>query len=411
MKESIILSTLAIILLITGCKNEVAQWRGIARDGIYHETNLFDQWPEEGPELLWVYEGLGRGYAAPSVLGDKIFVNGEVEGQSYLFSLNREGELLWKSPNGEEFVGDGFSSTYPGARSTPTVFGKLVYTSSGEGRIACFEASTGEEQWGTSIVDYLDGEITYFGYSESVAVDDEKLFCFPGGPSKNFVALDRYTGKIAWTAAVHKDTFAYGSPVLVDLAEREILISTSRHHIFALDRNNGEVLGTYSLEGFEVDGEHCNSVLYRNGYIYFVSNDVKGPGAIKLELSKDGKEITEVWRNPDIRNNFGGYVVVNDQLFTTVKGNKLISLNSEDGSISDSLKVATGSIIYADNKFIVYGNNGSSNLIIYEGGKMELGSTFKIKEGTGHHFSHPVLNDGVMYIRHGDAIMAYAVSP
>jgi hypothetical protein len=178
-----------------------------------------------------------------------------------------------------------------------------------------------------------------------------------------------------------------------------------------LDRNNGEVLGTYSLEGFEVDGEHCNSVLYRNGYIYFVSNDVKGPGAIKLELSKDGKEITEVWRNPDIRNNFGGYVVVNDQLFTTVKGNKLISLNSEDGSISDSLKVATGSIIYADNKFIVYGNNGSINLIIYEGGKMELGSTFKIKEGTGHHFSHPVLNDGVMYIRHGDAIMAYAVSP
>ena len=75
----------------------------------------------------------------------------------------------------------------------------------------------------------------------------------------------------------------------------------------------------------------------------------------------------------------------------------------------DSLKVATGSIIYTDNKFIVYGNNGTTNLVNYEQEKLESAGQFKVKEGTGQHFSHPVVANGVMYIRHGNALMAYRI--
>ena len=32
-----------------GIAQSVMQWRGIARDGIYHETNLLKSWPETGP--------------------------------------------------------------------------------------------------------------------------------------------------------------------------------------------------------------------------------------------------------------------------------------------------------------------------------------------------------------------------
>jgi outer membrane protein assembly factor BamB len=176
-----------------------------------------------------------------------------------------------------------------------------------------------------------------------------------------------------------------------------------------LNRNKGELMASYELEGYEYDGEHCNTPVYADGYIYFVGNDIPGQGAFKVELSSDGKEIKELWRNQETKNNFGGLVAVDGALFTTVKGNKLVSLDPESGVIADTLKVATGSIIYADNKFIIYGNNGTTNLVNYQDGEMEIGGAFKVSGGTGHHFSHPVLANGIMYIRQGDALMAYRV--
>lgn len=389
--------------------DENAQWRGAHRDGIFHETDLLDHWPDEGPELLWAYEGLGLGFAAPAVTKDAIFVNGEQEGNSFLISLDMKGNLRWKSPNGKEFLGEGFSSSYPGARSTPTVYGNLVYTSSGEGQIGCFDSSSGEEKWSVSISDYLDGIIGEFGYSESVAVDPKHVYCFPGGASTNLAALDRFNGKIAWTQSALRDTFAYSSPVLIDLNDRQILMTTSRHYLFTIDCRSGELLTSYELEGYEYDGEHCNTPVYADGYIYYVSNDIPGQGAMKLKLSEDGKRITEVWRNPEIKNNFGGLIARNGHLFTTVQGNKLVALDPGNGSVVDSLKVATGSIIYSDNKFIVYGNNGTVSLVDYSSGQFEPAGQLKVKEGTGHHFSHPVVAAGVMYIRHGDALMAYRI--
>ncbi len=233
--------------------------------------------------------------------------------------------------------------------------------------------------------------------------------CFPGGASTNLAALDRFTGKIAWTQSAQRDTFAYGSPVLIDLSDRKILMNTSRHHLFTVDRSNGNLLASYELEGYEYDGEHCNTPVYADGLIYYVSNDVPGQGAMKLELSDNGERITELWRNNEVMNNFGGLVAVNGHLFTTVKGNKLLALDPDNGNMVDTLKVATGSIIYTDNKFIVYGNNGTLSLVNYKQGQLEPAGQFKVKEGTGHHFSHPVVADGVMYIRHGDALMAYRI--
>jgi len=407
MKNTVLFILLLGFGLSHGCKNEVYQWRGTNRDGVYQETGLLNEWPEEGPELLWVSGDLGRGYAAPVVTVDKILVNGEQDGNSYLHAFDLDGKPLWKSPNGKEFLGEGFSSTYPGARSTPTVFGSLVYTNSGKGRIACYNAATGAEKWSVNIVDDLGGEVAYFGYSESLAVDDNNVYCYPNGSETQMAALNRKTGKTVWTSEVLRDTFAYGSPVLVDLPGRKILIHTSRYHIFTLDRQSGVLLGSYKLEGYEYDGEHCNTPIYNSGYIYFVANDVEGQGAMKLKLSDNGEEITEVWRHKGVLNNFGGLLVLNDHLLTTVKGNWLLSLEPEEGNIVDSLKVATGSLAFADNKIFCYGNNGEINLIRYKNDKPELAGKFKVNEGSGYNFSYPVVADGRMYIRRGDALMAY----
>jgi len=40
---------------------------------------------------------------------------------------------------------------------------------------------------------------------------------------------------------------------------------------------------------------------------------------------------------------------------------------------------------------------------------MEIASFFRVPKGTKEHFSHPVIDHGILYIRHGKALMAYRI--
>ena len=176
-----------------------------------------------------------------------------------------------------------------------------------------------------------------------------------------------------------------------------------------VDRQDGKLLSSYPLEDIKYGYEHCNSVVYKDGYIFFVPSEEHGQGAIKLLLSSDGRTLSEVWRNRKVINVFEGFVVVDNWLYTTLENKELVGLDTNTGRIRNSVRAASGSIVYADNKLFVYGHNGKVQLFSLDSGKPELKYEFRISDGSGHHFSFPVIADGVMYIRRGDALMAYAV--
>jgi outer membrane protein assembly factor BamB len=410
MKKLLIINVIFIFvcLFFQSFSQNVSQWRGLNRDGKYPETGLLKQWPETGPQLLWSTETLGEGYAAPVVTSNKLFVNGVVNGESHLFAFDLKGKLLWKSPNGKEFTGEGYSSNFPGARPSPTVVGDLVYTSSGLGRIACFEAATGKEKWAVEMVKDLKGYLNEFGYAESFVTDEKLLYCFPGGKVNNIAALDRLTGKTVWTSKAMDDTTHFCSPILINLPSRKIYVSVSRHWIFGVDCKNGELLWKYPV-AFKYDGDHVNTPVYEAPYLYWVAGDENGKGAVKLQLTADGKSVKEIWSNPQVRNSMGGLIVINGKLFVTTENKNLNILDSAAGKVSDKIKSPYGNLIYTDSKFIVYGNNGDVSLFNYEKGILVPGGTFKITKGSKEHFAHPVVANGVLYIRHGGALMAYKV--
>ena len=272
---SIITITVIVSLASQSFSQTVYQWRGPNRDGKYNETQLLKQWPEKGPQLLWFTEDLGDGYAAPVISTDKLFVNGVLGANSALFAYDLKGNLLWKSLNGKEFKGDGFSASFPGARPSPTVVDNLVYTSSGLGRITCFDASSGIKEWVVDMVADLKGYQNEFGYAESFVTDEKNLYCFPGGSENNIVALDRFTGNTVWTSKAVSDTTHFCSPVLIKLPARQIYVTVSRHWIFAVDCKNGELLWKYKV-AYQYDGDHVNSPVYDAPYIYWVSGDKNG---------------------------------------------------------------------------------------------------------------------------------------
>lgn len=405
---------LSILLSIIACSQNVhsqniAQWRGQNRDGIYPGNNLLKIWPEVGPKLLWLAEEIGNGYGSPAITDDKLFINGETDSISQVFAFNLDGKLIWKTPNGPEFFGNGFSASFPGSRSTPTVYDNLVYICSGMGRIACIEAATGKEKWTVNMVNDLGGKLNMFGYSESLLVDEKNVYCFPGGRETNIAALDKFTGKTIWTSKALGDSVSFCSPIIIHLPARSLLVTLSREYLMGLELSTGKLLWSFREDSVKREGEYCNTPIFAHGCIYGVSGVEKGTGAYKLELSPDGKTIKEVWRNTRVKNAMGGFVKIDDQLYSTSKDNKLKCVDVKSGNVTDSIGNLRGTVIYADNQLYCYSDNGNVNLIKLFGTKMEVVSKFKIGKGTKEHFSHPVISNGVLYIRHGKALMAYQI--
>lgn len=77
MYQIFILSLFALVLLCSSAEQgEYSDLWGPKRDGIYLETGLLKQWPEEGPDLLWSYDGSGHGHNSVAAANNSFYVCG-----------------------------------------------------------------------------------------------------------------------------------------------------------------------------------------------------------------------------------------------------------------------------------------------------------------------------------------------
>jgi hypothetical protein len=77
--------------------------------------------------------------------------------------------------------------------------------------------------------------------------------------------------------------------------------------------------------------------------------------------------------------------------------------------VIDSLKCGTGAIIMADGMLYYYNQKGEVMLIKPTPKQPSIAGTFKITAGTKEHFAHPVIHNGVLYIRHGKSLQAFDI--
>ncbi|BAX82123.1 PQQ-binding-like beta-propeller repeat protein [Labilibaculum antarcticum] len=398
------LSILIIAVLLFACNSKqkkVSDWRGENRSGIYDETNLLKEWPADGPNLLWDIDSIGNGYGSPVFSDDIMYLNGEIDSLAYLIALDLQGNILWKTQFGKDWM-----KNFIGSRSTPTVVDDLVYVASGMGDIACIQAESGEIKWKINMLEKYEGKNTRFGYSQSLLVDGDLVFASPGGAENNIIALNRFTGEMAWTCAGVGEVSAYCSPLLLDFPSRKVLVTFSDNALLGIESQTGKLLWTELQDTLcDING---NTPIFEDGYLYYVAGC--GNGTVKMKVSEDGSQITEVWRNKELDNIMGGAVKLNGKIIASGHRKKVWkSVDAETGETQDTLSFGRGSTIAADGMLYCYNERGQVGLVNVTPETMELVSKFKVTKGTKEHFAQPVINKGVLYIRHGDALLAYDI--
>jgi outer membrane protein assembly factor BamB len=400
------------LLLFASCvsKQEYSDWRGPDRNGIYPESGLLKQWPEGGPELLWSYEGLGHGHSSVAVAHDKVYVSGIIDSAQAvgtLFAFDLEGTLLWKREYGQDFT-----DNFIGTRSTPVVVGDHVYLESGAGAIYCLQAENGEEIWSKDYVTDFGVDTTIqFGYAESVLIDGDRLICVPGSRENNVVALNRFTGETIWASRGNGEQATYNSPILVEIGDQRLIVAMTAASIMGIDADTGEMY--WRMEQTQRNKIHANTPLYADGKLVVSSADpTPNSGLVQLELLDEGRDARVVWRYRRFRNLLGGLVKIDSCLYgSTAMGKdwQVISWNTGEMLVQNK-ELGGGSIIYADGLFYCYTEReGEVALVDASPEKFEVISKFEVPLGTKEHWARPVIDQGILYIRHGDALMAYNI--
>jgi outer membrane protein assembly factor BamB len=402
MKRILPLLSLASLLCLNLYSQETAQWRGPERNGIYPETGLLKEWPQAGPTLLWHFEGLGAGHSSAAVTRDKIYTAGTLEGIGYIFCFDQAGKVLWKVPYGEEWT-----ESWPGVRSTPLIHNGKLYQLSGFGKLVCRSAENGDFIWSIDVLKDYQGPNIKWGVTENLLIDGDKLFCTVGAADANVIALDPNTGRLIWKCSGKGEESAYGSPQLIKLANRHILVTQTASSILGIDVADGKLLWSHDQPNkYSV---HANTPLFHEGYLYCMSG--YGKGGVMLKLADDGKSVTELWRNTNIDNRMGGVVLIKGKLFgSDDSGKAWYCLDWKTGTNMFSEKITgRGTIISADGMLYLYSDTGEMVLAEPLANSFKKISAFSVPYGADQHWAHQVIANGRLYIRHGTSIMVYDI--
>ncbi len=397
-----------LIFLLTNLSSAqvLSQWRGPNRNGVYPATNLLPSWPPNGPEMLWFYKGLGAGHGTVAIANNRIFVAGMPDSEGILYAFDMNGNLIWQRAYGGEWTGN-----YPGARSTPTIVGDRIYLESGLGVVYCFDVPTGELLWSVDLLKTFNAENIQWGMSESLLLYGDRVICTPGGPQHNVVALNRFTGETVWTSPGNREPAAYCSPILINLNGTRLIITMTAESILGIDADNGELY--WRVPQHQRNKIHANTPVYADGYVICSSaSDKSHSGLVCLKLTKNGKDAKVVWRNEEFENLMGGIIVRDGVIYgSRYRKSEWYAIDMANGKpLTISEELDSGVITFADGHFYCYAEDGTVALVEASNDVFRVSSSFEVPLGTNQHWAHPVIHQGRMYIRHGNALMVYDIA-
>ena len=393
-----------LAVAVNGFGSDYPQWRGINRDGIGHEKNLLDSWPDSGPEKQWTVKDLGIGYSSPIEVKGVLYITGMKDKTGYLSAIDKQtGDILWQKPYGPVW-----SKSYPGARTTPTYDNGKLYVFSSMGNLFCFDAENGKELWKLDTESSVGARNITWGMTESVIVDGDVVYCTPGGDKAVVISVNKADGKIIWKTDSIDAKSAYCSPLLIDNNGKKILLTALDKMIVGVDVADGKIL--FSPPHKVAYDINANTPIYDDG-IFYISNGYK-LGGKAFKISDDSDSVEQLWHEKRLSCQIGGLSYQDGIIYGSDTKGSLHAIELKSGKLLGSSEPYAGkaSLMIADNKIFCYGESSRVALVTFDGKSFEQHGMFSISEGEKEHWAHPVVSNGTLYIRHGNYLMAYNVS-
>jgi len=267
------------------------QWRGMNRDGVWHETGIIESFA--GPQLdaEWTAE-ISNGYSGPTVAEGRVYVTDRVvdpvQMERVLCFDATTGERLWT----HEYTCRYHRVGYPdGPRASVTIAGGRAYSLGTMGHLRCLDAVSGELLWKKDPGTDYDVDKPVWGIAAAPLVEGNLVIVQLGArPDACIVAMDKETGREVWRAL--EDPASYSAPVMIEQAGERVLVCWTGSHIVGLNPATGEVHWQYDTPQSKMVINVPTPVI--DGDRLFLSSFYDG--AYMLRLHQDMLGIEKIWQ-------------------------------------------------------------------------------------------------------------------
>lgn len=383
------------------------QWRGPARDGKSADTGLLKEWPEGGPKLAWKATALGSGYASISVVGNRLYTMGDIDGASTLLALdgNKDGKIIWSLKVGK--AGAPGWGGFGGPRCTPTVDGGQVFAVDQWGEFIC-AGTDGKEQWRKSYEKDFGAKRPEWGFSESPLVDGDKVIATPGGQGGAMVALDRKTGEVLWRSKDFRDGAQYSSIVIAEFGGVRQYVQLFMNNLVGVSAKDGAVLWNASREGKTAV---IPTPIIEGEIVYVTSGYGVGCNAFKI-TAQDGKfRAEEVYSNKEMANHHGGVIQLGNNVYGYSDGKGLVCQELKSGKTvwAEKGKVQKSSVSLAEGMLYVREEDTGTVILVEATGEgfREHGRFAQPNRAKEKAWPHPTIAGGKLYLRDQGTLLCY----
>jgi len=220
-------------------------FRGADFDNISkEEVALAQEWPGEGPKVLWSLE-VGEGFAGAAIRAGCVYLmDYDRENQAdaiRCFSL-ADGQEIWRYAYPVKI------KRFHGiSRTVPAVTDKYVVTMGPKCHVTCVDAVTGEFSWMLNLVREYGSKVPQWYTSQCPLIDEGKAIIAPAGDEVLMMAVDCASGDILWTTPnPDKWVMTHSSIVPMTYAGERFYIycggSTSSGGVVGVSVQDGRVL-------------------------------------------------------------------------------------------------------------------------------------------------------------------------
>lgn len=379
------------------------QWRGPDRSGVSAETGLLTQWPPSGPPQLWTAQNLGAGYGSLSVAGDRIFVQGLRSRQSVVVALNRaDGKEVWSKNLGSGGENDRGS----GPRGTPTVDGDRLYVLTESGDLACLKHD-GTAVWQKNILREFGARNIPWLISESPLVDGSHVIVSPGGRNAGIVALDKMTGATVWTSKELSDEAGYASPIVADVQGVRTIMTYTSDAAVGVRASDGKLMWRYRQAANNT--ANVATPVFFDNKVFYTSNYGTGGALLGLRAENGEVRAQEIYFTREMQNHHGGVVLVNGFLYG-FNNAILTCLEFATGKMMwRHRSVGKGALTAANGHLYILGEDYVVGLAEASPAGYREKGRFQIRDLGAPAWAHPVVSNGVLYLRNQNVLTSYDI--
>jgi outer membrane protein assembly factor BamB len=381
-------------------------FRGPERDSVVHGTSIGTDWSTDPPRELW-RRPVGPGWSSFAMVDDRICTQEQRdENETVVCYDAATGEPAWLYAYPARFweVMGGL-----GPRATPTYHDGRLFSLGATGILNCLDAVTGELQWTRDIGKDADAPVPPWAFSSSPLVVDELVIVHAAGAAdgRAVVAYDLDTGTPRWFGQA--DSPSYSSPHLATLDGVRHVLQITTQGLFGLAPESGELLWHHDWPTDAGGDRVVQPAIVEDGSAVLVGTSF-GIGTRKVAVSRDAAgtwTTDEAWTSRGLKPYYNDLVVHRGTAY------------GFDGNILAAIDLATGERSWKGGR---YGNGqlvllADQDLLLVVSEKGELAlvrasaagyeEVARMQAIEGKTWNHPIVVDGVVYLRNAEEMAAY----